>query len=151
MKSMRLLIADPWIRRCLALIQATVLILLSASVVAQKSPVGVHCPTAKVQNVQQVTVQRNCCGKLETKVISRAPKLGEKDFKQCYCAERKSSEREAEKETQVTESQRFVFLPIQAMAIAFAAIPAPTERVSTLDIPFTSRADAPLLPPPNFI
>lgn len=148
---MRLLIADPWIRRCLALVQVMVLVLLSASVVAQKSPVGAHCPTAKVQVVQQVTYQRDCCGKLEEKVITRAPKLGEKDFKQCHCLEQKSSEKQAEKETQVNESQRFVFLPLQAMTVVFATIPAHSERVSNSNTRILTRATVPLLPPPNFI
>ena len=54
---------------------------------------GVQCPTATVQTV---TV-RDCCGRL----VTRAPRPGEKAFKQCRCAEKKSESQNATLATKV--------------------------------------------------
>ena len=52
---------------------------------------GTHCPTASVQTVAKVVYEKDCCGRPLAKVIEAQPEQGDKSFKQCRCAETKTS------------------------------------------------------------
>jgi hypothetical protein len=51
-----------------------------------RTPLGTQCPTAQVQVVKAEIV---CCGKVIGYEV-RAPQLGEPQFMQCHCAEKKA-------------------------------------------------------------
>lgn len=53
--------------------------------------VGTHCPTASVQTVAKVVYEKDCCGRPIAKVIEAKPEQGDNTFKQCRCAEKKTS------------------------------------------------------------
>lgn len=52
---------------------------------------GTHCPTSSVQKVAKVVYEKDCCGRPIAKVIEAKPEAGDKAFKQCRCAESKTS------------------------------------------------------------
>ncbi len=53
-----------------------------------RTPSGVQCPTATVQEILEPVT---CCGKV-VRYEKRAPEPGDKVFVQCNCAEKKSAE-----------------------------------------------------------
>jgi|GEM_PF-4164126 len=63
------------------------MLLGGASQFARRTAVGVQCPTAPVQEIVEVE-KTACCS---TKLVVRAPRPGDKDFKQCQCAEKKAA------------------------------------------------------------
>jgi hypothetical protein len=114
---------------------------------------GVQCPTATVQTVTEVSLVRNCCGKLVAKTIQRKPREGEPGFKQCRCAEKKAAD--AQQKSEASESSRpalaiAILNPLfqfQAVSILPAAIQAHTYLFSSSFSP----AFAPPTPPPQLI
>lgn len=60
---------------CLPLVQISITV----------TPDGVHCPTAKVQQVFDQDAN-----------LMRAPEKGEAEFTQCHCAEKKAAEKSGE-------------------------------------------------------
>ena len=111
---------------------------------------GIQCPTATVQQVTEVKLVKDCCGKLVPKVQVRKPKEGEPEFKQCRCAEKKAADHENEKTA--TESYK----PISVAVLSNSVSMVPFEAI---DLPFAKLAlhvgeqapptSPPLTPPPQ--
>ena len=77
---------------------------------------GVQCPTAPVQRL----VVRDCCGR----VVSRAPRPGDRVFVQCRCAEKKAAS------TKATVAQKITFLLSEAEPlVAFPSLGAGWVRL----------------------
>ena len=102
---------------------------------AAPTPKGVQCPTAPVQRV----VARDCCGK----PIVRAPKLGEKSFVQCRCAEKKSAA------VEITLAERMDFFLVAAAPLpATTAVRLPSA-IPAFSADFRSIGFPPIVRPPT--
>jgi hypothetical protein len=112
---------------------------------------GLHCPTARVQATQTVVMQRDCCGNVVAVVVERVPQAGDKDFVQCTCAEKKAESALGDGGARDVGGQLGIGVTLgQTMAVS---LPVPIivgsfDRRS--DAPPPDRANAPLVPPPNF-
>ena len=122
---------------------------------AERMPVtqrGIQCPTAEVQQITEVKLAKDCCGKLVQKVQVRKPKEGEPEFKQCRCAEKKAADKEAGKT--VTKSYKPITIAVLSGLLSmtsFEAIDMPFG-ILTLNVGVqTPPTISPLTPPPQFI
>lgn len=99
------------------------------------TPSGVHCPTAPIQAVK--VVGKSCCA-----VEVRKPKLGEKGFQQCRCAEKSVAKKKAS-----TQSTNLYFVasrtPVYPVALP-DGLPS-----AGLDARWPSALRRQLTPPPN--
>jgi hypothetical protein len=132
----------------LVILQVGLMMVASSSSFVVPTKIGVHCPTAKVQFVQEIVANNKCC---PPKVIVRAPRIGEPGFKQCLCAEKKASKQEAEKESLTGQGERFDLLPLTSQRfnhgkLVLIGCEYPQRVFSLVDHP-----SEPLIPPPNFI
>jgi len=109
-------------------------ILSSPSLIVSKTASGIHCPTA---NIQQV---RGMYGTL------RAPQIGEPEFKQCQCAEKKLVEQKAELERISTSS----LIPPITLAQNKLTISCPVPiQVTSIQIPLVQALLIFNRPPPT--
>lgn len=67
-------------------------ILCSPSIYVTKTTAGLHCPTSSIQKIKDLE------GELRT------PKIGDSEFMQCQCAEKKSAKQKSELENISTAS-----------------------------------------------
>ena len=101
---------------------------------APATPRGVQCPTAPVQAV----VARDCCGR----VVRRAPRLGDRAFVQCACAERK-----AETVKATVGSKLDLLLP-SVEPLTVAAIAPVHHTIPRFEVAYASASLVPPTPPP---
>jgi hypothetical protein len=97
----------------LAILMTALFALYSVLPVAAMTPNGVQCPTAPIQNMTVATVK--CCGKVVS--ITRAPKLGDKAFLQCRCAEKSASQQKVAVQTKAQPFFANAILMTSSMAI----------------------------------
>lgn len=107
---------------------------------------GKHCPTAPVQEVVQVSLSGSVAN-----VQARAPRVGEKDFVQCFCAQKQAS---SKKDATTAASKAFaVDLIAQEAPLPFDFTPT-SEPSGPIRIHIKQRASwpsSPLIPPPQFL
>jgi len=122
---------------------------------AERTPVtqrGIQCPTAEVQLITDVILEKDCCGTLVQKVQVRKPKEGEPEFKQCRCAEKKAADKEEEKT--VTKSYKPISVAVLSdlkSITSFGVIDVPFVK-PTLNVGVqTPPTSPPPIPPPQLI
>jgi hypothetical protein len=113
---------------------------------------GIQCPTATVQQITEVKLVKDCCGKLVPQSTVRKPREGEPGFKQCRCAEKKAADHGEEKTA--TESYKPILVAVLSSwssTTSFEAIDMPLVKL-TLNVgdqaPPTS---PPVTPPPQLV
>jgi len=104
------------------------------------TPVGIHCPTATVQTIQDFSTHE-----------LRTPKAGEQEFKQCQCAESSNLKKQSSQ-----EQANFGALPTLNMPTflgsAFSTPLFPGANTPGYELQFPSEPiSQPTTPPPNFI
>jgi hypothetical protein len=109
------------------------------------TPVGVQCPTARVQLVT-IPVS-DCCGKI-VGYASRKPIPGERGFVQCRCAEKRTSQQQANVGQSAPHFEMFVTEPL---AFVVPERLKETKVASTSSARIASLAAVPLVPPPALI
>ena len=114
----------------------------SMSFAIPRTKIGIHCPTAPVQIVRET--KSACC-------VVRAPKLGDKDFKQCQCAEKKAGKQEVEKDVLISGGYRFTFVENYHSVVRFELRHVESIKVDFDDRQLIDVPSEPFIPPPNFI
>lgn len=132
----------------LAGLQVMLLVMLSTTSLPVQTRIGVHCPTAKVQTIAVKVTSTSCC---KPGLVSRAPKLGEKEFKQCFCAEKKSGKNNLEKLASSTDSREIVLLPLSPDQTGFEVPNFPRTAFKEFSVSLVNHPNTPLVPPPTFI
>lgn len=123
--------------------------LMSATSYYPVTPEGVHCPTASVQTVTEITYVRDCCGNLVAQSSTRAPEIGEAEFKQCRCAEEDSAQREVAQEKNLS-SFHVVSLPVSTSDLAVRSwLSWPCQPIRHADFLLRSACLPPPTPPPS--
>lgn len=113
---------------------------------------GIQCPTAAIQKVSVVTLERTPCGCLVKRVTERAPREGEKGFKQCRCAEKKAAEKQDQDKTNEVRQAPILFLNCSDLRHIRGTVLEPVR--TTFDASrgvVTDLAFSPPTPPPKFI
>lgn len=112
------------------------------------TPEGQHCPTAQVSVIHETVQLTDCCGNVVEKTIQRQPHLGDREFVQCRCAEKKSTESNCVKESKLVASVPAVFCK-NPLVIALPLI-RENEAIWVADSMLVeARPEAPEVPPPN--
>lgn len=105
-----------------------------------RTPLGVQCPTATVQEVLEPVT---CCGKV-VRYEKRAPKPGDDVFVQCSCAEKKSADHLASAAVPVLQC---FYLPV--VLVTPQAFLEPYQDPWTTLPSESTITTPPLVPPPN--
>lgn len=133
-----------------ALVVATSLSMLAGWIPAATTPRGVQCPTAAVQKVIETKWVKNCCGKWVQQEVSRAPREGEKDFKQCRCAEKSDAEKRAEaRATETRPSVVTILHPLTARTDFSPLARIKNARMDEFAAGVSSVPHSPIPPPPR--
>jgi len=117
------------------------LFVCAASQTFPTTPTGVQCPTAPVQSVSVAI--KDCCGKVIGHV-TRAPKLGEKGFLQCRCAEKK-----APKQDSAATAPRFEVFTSSPVCLVFPSAIPPVRESFRYIAAASSAENTPATPPPD--
>ena len=128
--------------RVMAIFVAVALFIVSATAYLPKSTVGLHCPTATIQSVEVVQVSKTCCGEIK-KLEVRKPKMGEKEFKQCHCEDKKSANNHKE-----ATGEQAPLVALLCPALCFELSEVPNKAVFQQPIRSHSAMIAPPIPPP---
>lgn len=136
--------------RFIALVACFFILLGSAGRYSPRTKQGVHCPTATTQAVTQVIEEKTCCGTVIKKVVVRKPMLGESDFKQCLCAEKKSAQSSSEAVQKDTSSGKIaVGLPLERLVWAEVPVLPNAELVMPTASLYLDPISPPGTPPPD--
>jgi len=101
------------------------------------TPKGRHCPTALVQTVTESS---------DSGLTVRALRQGERDFKQCCCAE----ERRDQTRCEATNISVTLGMPLGNLnCYSLAGVPPDSTRFIDPEDPHRTRNDAPESPPPR--
>jgi len=114
----------------------------SASLLLAQTPKGVQCPTAPVQQI--AVAVKSCCNGVVTYQF-RKPRIGEKEFLQCRCAEKRSTQQQTDLDRNGSHVE---MLPVGVFVLDIPhRIPeAIAER--TLDARLIAASSEPPVPPP---
>ena len=116
------------------------ILITSATSSLPKTVLGKHCPTA---TIQQVSVE-NGSG-------TRAPKVGEKGFKQCCCAEQKAEQAEQAKVQVQHLEMPAALAPMLLGSVKIPILAALKPSFAYNSILHSLWALTPPVPPPNAI
>lgn len=128
----------------ISVVLAVLVLWCSVGQVLTRTPLGVHCPTASVQLV--TVTAKDCCGKVIA-VTKRKPKIGERDFLQCRCAEKVSSHQKADFD-RVGPHVEMLPMSVFVLRIPLPVQTAPIEHAQTVQLPAVP--SSPPVPPPSF-
>lgn len=144
--------ADRFGRKLIAFVLAVAILSLNFGVSVPKTAKGIQCPTAPIQKIVEVVREKNCCGKIVSKTIVRAPQEGEKGFKQCCCAEKKAANHEEEKQTTSVNKPTLVCaLSDNPLNQAFEPLAQSWNETRYADTRQISPVAVPPTPPPQII
>ncbi|MBS1727954.1 MAG: hypothetical protein JST51_14650 [Armatimonadetes bacterium] len=150
MEPIRRILSNRQVFITLVIFQVVAVFVLTSVSVFPKTKIGVQCPTAAVQVIRDTVVERTNSGQLETETILRAPRPGDKDFKQCCCAEKRAGKEQLVKESG-SEGQRLTLIATTSPTISFSPRLIIGHRLIRLPSNLDGRRPEPQVPPPNVI
>jgi hypothetical protein len=113
---------------------------------------GIQCPTAAIQEITEVKLVKNCCGKLVPQTTVRKPREGEAGFKQCRCAEKKAVDHEEEKTaTEPTKPVSVAMISTSDLVMIPSALEIPHVEVVLVVADQVPPTSPPLTPPPQLV
>ncbi len=151
MRTIRLLIAKRTFVFVLACLQVLFLVCVGIASPLKVTRVGQQCPTAAVQAIHEKVVAKSCCGKEILIDHVRTPVPGDREFKQCCCAEKKSAERQEIKVTAQSSIEKFAFVAPSNEGLYTDSSPLLTGPIAAQIAQYTHGDSAPTSPPPNLV